>query len=86
MNSLPISNLNSTCIDTSINTMKETIYNYFRDTFGHLWDFATGQIIEKYKESLKCSLKVDLNYLKTDPGPCFGNKTCCPVITSEASC
>ena len=53
MNSLPISNLNPTCIDTSINTMKETIYNYFRDTFGHLWHFAPGQIIEKYKESLK---------------------------------
>ena len=69
INSLPISDLKSSCINTSIITMNETIYDYFYDNFGHSEDFVTDQIIEKYMDSLKRSLKTALKYLKQSQVP-----------------
>ena len=69
MNSLPTSDLKSSCINTSIITMNETIYDYFHDNFGHSEDFVNDQIIEKYRDSSKRSLKTDLKYLKQSQAP-----------------
>ena len=65
MNSLPISDLKSSCINTSIIIMNETIYDYF----GHSEDFVNDQIIEKYRDSSKRSLKTALKYLKQSQAP-----------------
>ena len=69
MNSLLNSDLKSSCISTSIITMNETIYIYFCHNFGHSEDLNNDQIIEKYKDSSKRSLKTALNYLKQSQAP-----------------
>ena len=69
MNSLPISDLKASCINRSIITMNETIYDYFDDNFGHSEDFVNDQIIEKYRDSSKRSLKTALKYLKHSQAP-----------------
>ena len=63
--------------------MSENIYDYFRDNFGHSEDFVNDQIIEKYKENSKRSLKAAFEIFETVPGPNFRNTILGQVTTSE---
>ena len=64
MVSLPICGLNSSNINDSIALMNSTIYNYFKDNFRYSEDFISDQMINKYKDMPKRSLKVALTFLK----------------------
>ena len=57
MVSLPISGLHSSSIDDSIDLMNSTIYNYFYDNFGYSEDFISDELVNKYKDLTKKSLK-----------------------------
>jgi len=64
MVSLPISGLHSSSIDDSIDLMNSTIYNYFYDNFGYSEDFISDELVNKYKDLTKKSLKSNLKFLK----------------------
>ena len=57
MVSLPISGLLSSSIDDSIDLLNSTIYNYFYANFGYSEDFICDELIKKYKDLPKKSLK-----------------------------
>ena len=60
--SLPIFGLHSSSIDDSMDIMNSTIYNYFYDNFGYLEDFISNEVVNKYKDLPKKSLKAILKY------------------------
>ena len=64
MVSLPISGLHSLSIDNSIDLMNSTIYNYFHENFGYSDDFISDELVNKYKDLPKKSLKANLKFLK----------------------
>ena len=64
MVSLPIYGINSSNINDAIKLMNSTVYNYFKEKFGYSEDFISDQLINKYKDMPKRSLKVSLKFLK----------------------
>ena len=64
MVSLPICGLNSSNINDSIARMNSTFYNYFKDNFGYSMELISDQLMNKYKNIPKRSLKVALTFLK----------------------
>ena len=57
MISLPISGLHWSSIDDSINFMNSIIYNHVYDKFGYSEDFISDELVNKYKNLPKKSLK-----------------------------
>jgi len=60
----PISGLHSSSIDDSIDLMNSTIYNYFYDNFGYSEDFISDELVNKYNDLPKKSLKSNKKFLK----------------------
>ena len=44
--------------------MNSTIYNYFYDNFGYSEDFISDELVNKYKDLTKKSLKSNLKFVK----------------------
>ena len=61
---IPISGINDSTINNTLNTMNSVIYDYFHDHFGTLEDTSTSHLTVKYKDCSNNSLKSKLNSLK----------------------
>ena len=56
---LPISGLHSSSVDDSIDLMNSTIYNYFYENFGYSEDLINDELVNKYRDLPKKSLKAN---------------------------
>ena len=64
VNALPISGINSSDINNTLQAMNSVIYEYFRENCGMLKDANTLHLIDKYKDCLNNSLESKLKSLK----------------------
>ena len=64
LNPLPISGINSSNLNESIQILNATIYSYFEENFGYSDEVYQEELIRKYKDIPKRSLKSNLTYLK----------------------
>ena len=68
LNALPISGIKSLNLNESIQLLNATIYTYFEETFGYSDEVYNEELIDKYKDMPKRSLKTTLKLFTTDPG------------------
>ena len=64
LNALPISGINSSNLNESIQILNATIYSYFEENFGYSDEVYNEELINKYKDMPKRSLKTNLKFLK----------------------
>ena len=64
LNALPISGINSSNLNESIQLLNATIYTYFEENFGYSDEVYNEELINKYKDMPKRSLKTNLKFLK----------------------
>ena len=64
LNALPISGINSSKLNESIQILNATIYTYFKENFGYSNEVYNKERIKKYKDMPKRSLKTNLKFLE----------------------
>ena len=64
LNALPISGINSSKLNDSIQILNFTIYTYFEKNFGYSDEVCNEELIKKYKDMPKRSFKTNLKVLK----------------------